>query len=163
MWGVGVATIVTVIWRWNVDRRHPDGRRQQSLQEARHRARGAIVQVYERYRLGLLPITTSTENRLRVAGAIVSHCRETERLLDAEEKIRYTRVGFFDRGSHGNPVPGGSGSVIVQTMIDGVGMTPVWAAATALGSKRMTNNVAEFVAYTGFWFLRQPEDGETCT
>ncbi|OWZ21709.1 reverse transcriptase [Phytophthora megakarya] len=24
-------------------------------------------------------------------------------------------------------------------------MTPVWAAATALGSKRMTNNVAEFV------------------
>ncbi|OWZ11878.1 reverse transcriptase [Phytophthora megakarya] len=64
------------------------------------------------------------------------------RLTAARDK---TRVGFFDGGSRGNPGPGGSGSIVVEVG-DGVhSLKMLWAAATALGRKTTTNNIAEFV------------------
>ncbi|KAG2787114.1 hypothetical protein Pcac1_g3905 [Phytophthora cactorum] len=55
------------------------------------------------------------------------------------------KVGFFDRGSRGNPGPGGSGSAIYEVAESGRSGVLLWAAATALSSKHTTNNAAEFV------------------
>jgi len=113
MWSVGVAVIVTAIWRWNVDRCHPDGRKEQKVEEAVQRAGGAIVEAYNRYSLGLLPYTTGKVTRIRLAEAIDSWTRKERNDERETERETITRVGFFDGGSRGNPEPGGSGSVIV--------------------------------------------------
>ncbi|KAE8981637.1 hypothetical protein PR001_g23942 [Phytophthora rubi] len=55
------------------------------------------------------------------------------------------KVGFFDGGSRGNPGPGGSGSVIIEMDGETGDTWPIWAAATALGRRDTTNNLAEFI------------------
>jgi len=57
MWAVGVAVTLTAIWRRNVDRVHPDGRRTKTLAEAIAAAGVSTHEAYARYRRGLWPLT----------------------------------------------------------------------------------------------------------
>jgi ribonuclease HI len=145
MWAVGVAVMLTAIWRRNVDRLHPEGHKEKGIRKAVMVGGAAVNEAYRRYRLGLLPWTVAKASSLRVAGAIAEQCQLMDEVAEEANREQHTRVGFFDGGSRGNPGPGGSGSVFVQ-LIDGkTRATPTWVAVTALSNRAMTNNVAEFV------------------
>ncbi|KAF1314687.1 reverse transcriptase, partial [Globisporangium splendens] len=51
---------------------------------------------------------------------------------------------FFDGGSRGNPVPGGTGSIIVRVHKDSHTASLIWAASMAYSRKDTTNNFAEY-------------------
>lgn len=51
---------------------------------------------------------------------------------------------FFDRGSRGNPGPGGAGLVIVRVAIASYSATVLWVASMAYGNRGTTDNVAEY-------------------
>jgi ribonuclease HI len=145
MWAVGVAVMLTAIWRRNVDRLHPDDRKERGIAEAVRAGGAAVNEAYRRYKLGLLPWTIATAPKLRVAEAIADKCRRAEAGGGQDAEEQGTRIGYFDGGSRGNPGPGGSGSVIVQVDDGQISPTSIWVAVTALGSRAMTKNVAEFV------------------
>jgi ribonuclease HI len=90
-------------------------------------------------------LTSARHTRIQVAEHIWRQWGAEQKGKAAREEMNSVRVGFFDGGSRGNPGPGGSGSVIVECCRNGDESTLVWAAVTALGSRKMTNNVAEFV------------------
>lgn len=83
--------------------------------------------------------------KLEIAETILIRWKQTEREEMLEQPEYNQRLGFFDGGSRGNPGAGGSGSVVIQLGGHATQLKPVWAAATALGRKETTNNVAEFV------------------
>jgi hypothetical protein len=145
MWAVGVAVMLTAIWRRNVNRLHPEGHKEKGIREAVMVGGAAVNEAYRRYRLGLLPWTVAKAARLRVAGAIAEQCLLMEEVAEEADRDHLTRVGFFDGGSRGNPGPGGSGSVFVQLTDGNTRATSTWVAVTALSNRAMTNNVAEFV------------------
>ncbi|KAE9116137.1 hypothetical protein PF005_g9638 [Phytophthora fragariae] len=109
------------------------------------RVRGEVKEAYERYRLGLYPLTSRTAPRMRAAEMISQKWARVDEEQGGQERKDITYVGFFDGGSRGNPGPGGSGSVVIEQRLGDGGVRPIWAAATALGRTSMTNNVAEFV------------------
>ncbi|POM75054.1 LOW QUALITY PROTEIN: Reverse transcriptase [Phytophthora palmivora] len=82
--------------------------------------------------------------KLKVAGYAIQRWMEREKVTDSDERQRVCRIGFFDGGSRGNPGRAGSGSVIVEVDQNTGEVSILWAAATALGSRRVSNNVAEF-------------------
>ncbi|KAE9268486.1 hypothetical protein PR003_g31432 [Phytophthora rubi] len=109
------------------------------------RVRGEVKEAYERYRLGLYPLTSRTAPRMRAAEMISQKWARVDEEQGGQERKDITYVGFFDGGSRGNPGPGGSGSVVIEQRLGDGGVRPIWAAATALGRTSMTDNVAEFV------------------
>jgi ribonuclease HI len=145
MWAVGVAVMLTAIWRRNADQVHPEEREERGLVEAVKEAGAAVSEAYARYRMGLLPWTKDTAVRLQIADVIARQCKQMDASAKESSRDRCVRVGFFDGGSRGNHGPGGSGSVVVQLAEDQTTAKPIWAAVTVLGSREMTNNVAEFV------------------
>jgi ribonuclease HI len=145
LWAIGVAVTITALWRMNVDRVHEDGDRATSMQEALLKWGSAVREAYARYKLRLYPVTQSSVSRIQVAELIGNHWAADEGRLADKVMGGPMRIGFFDGGSRGNPGPGGSGSVVVQRNGPSEVWRPVWAAATALGHAKTTNNVAEFV------------------
>jgi ribonuclease HI len=146
MWRLGIAAVLTAIWRRNVDRRHPDGRRLRSLEEEIATCMAGVAENYVRYRQGKLPVTADSWIALRTADAVRKKWgAQTIETGIAGAKRLSERIGFFDGGSRGNPGPGGSGSVFVERDTETEEVKIIWAAATALGCPTMTNNVAEFV------------------
>jgi ribonuclease HI len=143
MWVVGVAVTLSMIWRRNVDQVHEEAGASHRLKDAAAQTRGAVREAFLRYRMGLLPVTTATITRLRVA--VCKHWVGEERPALGPTREKVIRIGFFDGGSRSNPGPGGSGSVVVQLNNEGHGCRPIWAAATVSGHCSTTNNVAEFV------------------
>ncbi|KAF1329769.1 reverse transcriptase, partial [Globisporangium splendens] len=51
---------------------------------------------------------------------------------------------FFDGGSHGNPGPGGTGSIIVRVHKDSHTASLIWTASMAYSRKDTINNFAEY-------------------
>ncbi|GMF14998.1 unnamed protein product [Phytophthora fragariaefolia] len=75
MWRLSVTMTLTAIWRRNVDRVHPDGRRALTIDEATSGARAVIVEAFARYRYGLHPVTKRTVTKLQVAEFIGAQWR----------------------------------------------------------------------------------------
>jgi ribonuclease HI len=146
LWKLGIAVVLTAIWRRNIDRGYPDGRRTRTLAESISGAMDGVAESYERYRLGRLPLTSATLIPIQTTEQLLRHWRHIQpQMEDGRHWLQPVRIGFFDGGSRGNPGPGGSGSVIIQKEAVSGGLTVAWAAATALSCPTMTNNVAEFV------------------
>jgi hypothetical protein len=146
MWRLGAAVLLTAIWRWNVDRLHPEGRRARTLAEAVTGAMSGVKEAYARHKMGKFPLTAMSHTALRIVGKIIRHwAEEQNEPTQVSKSTAMQRIDFFDGGSRGNPGPGGSGSVFVEKSATTSAGTIVWAAVTALGCPNMNNNVAEFV------------------
>ncbi|KAE9127053.1 hypothetical protein PF010_g1549 [Phytophthora fragariae] len=144
MWALGCAVTLTALWRWNVDRLHPEGKKAAAIADQLRRYQTSVVEAFERFRLGLYPLTTASYIKIWAAGEILKHWRRKDFIAVPEKRNDVVRVGVFDGGSRGNPGAGGSGSIIVEDRGAEVSPAVLWAAATALGSRATTNNVAEF-------------------
>ncbi|KAE9079743.1 hypothetical protein PF001_g4595 [Phytophthora fragariae] len=145
MWALGAITTISVLWRLNVDRRYPEGKKQYTPHEQLRRYRGAITEAYERFRLMLYPLTRKSHSKILVAERVIDQWKQEAQVAARSIGEQVVRLGFFDGGSRGNPGPGGSGSIFVELRWAGEDPHVVWAAATALARKTTTNNVAEFV------------------
>ncbi|GMF36805.1 unnamed protein product [Phytophthora lilii] len=145
LWALSCAVTLTVIWRLNVDRVHGNGSKQ-LIFGWRSQVRDAI----SRYMSNLYPLTATTKYLIAITAALLNRTFDEQiSPMDTDSSYtniyNFTRIGFFDGGSRGNPGPGGSGSVGIKRNEMHRTCSPLWAAATALGNPRTTNNVAEFV------------------
>ncbi|KAG1689688.1 hypothetical protein DVH05_002045 [Phytophthora capsici] len=104
-----------------------------------------ITEAFERYRFSMLPVTRAKTDQWATVGATLTRWKETGTPTSPRTCPAGGRAGFFAGGSRGNLGPGGSGSVVVEIIAKDGSVSRVWAAATALGRKDTTNNVAEFV------------------
>ncbi|KAG1692212.1 hypothetical protein DVH05_025642 [Phytophthora capsici] len=145
MWNIGSAVTLTAIWRWQVDRLYGRAGTDLTPQAQVSKLRKQITEALERFRLKFLPVTQSTIRSLTIAEFIMRRLNNPKHHHRVFGEMDRVRIGFFDGGSRGNPGAGGSGSVMVEVEPSHHDFTLRWAAATALGRKDTTNNVAEFI------------------
>ncbi|KAG1711360.1 hypothetical protein DVH05_008613 [Phytophthora capsici] len=146
VWTMGCATMITALWRWKVAERYPDGNTRPEEVVEIQRTGERMKEVLLRYRAGLFPLSARSYKKLTVVERIRRQWADVRMTAGSRDRTNErVLLGFFDGGSRGNPGPGGSGSVLVEWEKEEEKYKVVWAAATSLSSRHMTNNVAEFV------------------
>ncbi|KAG6943732.1 hypothetical protein JG687_00018278 [Phytophthora cactorum] len=150
MWKVGCAVTITAIWRSRVDSLYTDGLKRILLQTLGGYKK-AIYEAFGRFKLTLYPLTGQAKVDIEAAELIQRTWMILSEFNDSWlEHEQQLRVGVFDGGPRGNPGSGGSGSVILEYDQTVGHFRILWAAATALGSRSTTNNLAEFIEFHAF-------------
>jgi hypothetical protein len=94
LWNLGIAAVLTVIWRRNVDRAHPDGRRVRTIVETVTGAMAGVVEAYARYRM---PVTQYSLTSIRSTDVVLRRWRQLEPTWETVGEVdRIIRIGFFD-------------------------------------------------------------------
>jgi hypothetical protein len=71
LWQLGVAVVVTAIWRRNIDRGYPGVRKLRTIEDNMTGAMEGVTEAYARYRWKLFPVTHSTLTAIRTAEAAI--------------------------------------------------------------------------------------------
>ncbi|KAG3112127.1 hypothetical protein PI124_g10292 [Phytophthora idaei] len=111
MWAIGCATIITALWRRNVDHKYPSGRKPLLREGELHAVRAVITDGFRKYRMGRAPLTGDSIKKMQIADHIIEKWLKTTTGGSTPEVAEVQHLGFFDGGSRGNPGPGGSGRV----------------------------------------------------
>lgn len=101
--------------------------------------------IYTRYRVTCFPLTATSKSTIETVAQIERRWGSGQEGSSSATGTDPVRVGLFYGGSRGNPGAGGSGNDWVELATSKKELRPDWAAATALGSRTTTNNVAESI------------------
>jgi ribonuclease HI len=146
MWRACCATVITVIWRQQVDSVHAQQLQAISRETASAELSTQLTNTYRQLTWSHLPLTPATVHKYLVASTADRQLCEWGVAWSQHDLTAPTSlVGFFDGGSRGNPGARGAGSVLVSHSASNQEDRIIWACSLSLASTRTTNNQAEFI------------------